>query len=102
MNQHTSPKFVFYNPTLHSRLTLHELSVLEKRMSISSRNSFGSFLIECGMVTEDVSDTELRNQLLNCTLSRHYVARKRKTMTVLLVTDSIPVPLLDTVCNKLF
>jgi hypothetical protein len=50
---------------------LHELRVRLKRISTSSLNNLGSFLMDCGMVTDDVSDIELCSKSLKWTLSMH-------------------------------
>lgn len=53
--------------------TLHEFKVLLKRMSASSLNNFGSFLMDWGSVMELLSDIDGRIRSLNWTLSRHWL-----------------------------
>lgn len=60
-------------------ITLHEFNVLLNRMSTSSLNSFGSFLIDWGIETEDVSDIEPCMKSLKWTLSIH--CNKKKVYT---------------------
>lgn len=53
--------------------TLQEFRVLLNRISTSSLNSFGSFLIDWGIVTELVSEREGCRRSLKCTLSIHWL-----------------------------
>lgn len=54
-------------------LTLHEFNERQNRMSTSSRNNFGSFRTDCGIVTNDASDGgTFCTKSQNRTLSKHW------------------------------